>query len=246
MPADKLQDCELLLPERATLHGKLEEHDKALHILVHQLKDSPAAEEYCSWASVNQDQAYRQNLFHQLLSVYLDPDVPGGPQTIAAVDLLNRHANVFDAVRVLDLLPEEWSLPLLRPFLCGALRSSVHAGCTSRVAVGLARAENLQLKHDRVSFTKFVFLNLNMLLFSREASQSSIILISRFMQLKYRGGPILVSEKKGCKLCHNTFSEPDCACLPGGTPVHIHCVTKKALVVPVERQQENAHHSNHT
>ncbi|KAA0713196.1 Transforming growth factor-beta receptor-associated protein 1 -like protein [Triplophysa tibetana] len=195
--SNKLQDSELLLPERATLHGKLEEHDKALHILVHQLKDSPAAEEYCSWASVNQDQAYRQNLFHQLLSVYLDPDVPGGPQTVAAVDLLNRHANVFDAVRVLDLLPEEWSLPLLRPFLCGALRSSVHARCTSRVAVGLARAENLQLKHDR---------------------------------LKYRGGPILVSEKKGCQLCHNTFSEPDCACLPGGKPVHIHCVTKKALI----------------
>lgn len=64
-------------------------------------------------------------------------------------------------------------------------------------------------------------------------------------QLKYRGGPILVSEKKGCQLCHNTFSEPDCACLPGGTPVHIHCVAKKALDLP-KRQHENAHRSNHT
>lgn len=65
-------------------------------------------------------------------------------------------------------------------------------------------------------------------------------------QLKYRGGPILVSEKKGCQLCHNTFSEPECACLPGGRPVHIHCVAKKALNLPVERQHENAHRSNHT
>uniref|UniRef100_A0A671LLB2 Transforming growth factor-beta receptor-associated protein 1 homolog n=1 Tax=Sinocyclocheilus anshuiensis TaxID=1608454 RepID=A0A671LLB2_9TELE len=209
----KIQDSELLLLERATLHGKSEEHDKALHILVHQLKDSAAAEEYCSWASASHDQFYRQNLFHQLLSVYLDPDVPGGAQTVAAVDLLNRNADVFDAVRVLKLLPEEWSLPLLRPFLCGALRASVHARCTSQVAVGLARAQNLQLQHDR---------------------------------LKYRGGPILVSEKKGCQLCHNTFSEPDCACLPGGTPVHIHCVAKKTLNLPVERQQENAHRSSHT
>uniref|UniRef100_A0A8C1EAM2 Transforming growth factor, beta receptor associated protein 1 n=1 Tax=Cyprinus carpio carpio TaxID=630221 RepID=A0A8C1EAM2_CYPCA len=192
-------DSELLLLERATLHGKLEEHDKALHILVHQLKDSAAAEEYCSWASASHDQFYRQNLFHQLLSVYLDPDVPGGVQTVAAVDLLNRNADVFDAVHVLKILPEEWSLPLLRPFLCGALRASVHARCTSQVAVGLARAQNLQLQHDR---------------------------------LKYRGGPILVSEKKGCQLCHNTFSEPDCACLPGGTPVHIHCVAKKTLNLP--------------
>lgn len=147
----KIQDSELLLLERATLHGKLEEHDKALHILVHQLKDSPAAEEYCSWASASQDRSYRQNLFHHLLSVYLDPDLPGGSQTIAAVDLLNRHAEDFDAVRVLKLLPEEWSLPLLRPFLCGALRASVHARCTSQVAVGLARSQNLQLQHDRVS-----------------------------------------------------------------------------------------------
>lgn len=147
----QIQDSELLLPERATLHGKLEEHDKALHILVHQLKDSPAAEEYCSWASGAKDQAYRQNLFHQLLSIYLDPDVPGGPQTVAAVDLLNRHAEDFDAVRVLELLPEEWSLPLLRPFLCGAVRASVHARYTSQIAVRLARAENIQLKHDRVS-----------------------------------------------------------------------------------------------
>lgn len=155
MIVGKIQDSELLLLERATLHGKLEEHDKALHILVHQLKDSAAAEEYCSWASASHDQSYRQNLFHQLLSVYLDPDVPGGAQTVAAVDLLNRNADVFDAVRVLKLLPEEWSLPLLRPFLCGALRASVHARCTSQVAVGLARAQNLQLQHDRVSSHDF-------------------------------------------------------------------------------------------
>lgn len=153
----KIQDSELLLLERATLHGKLEEHDKALHILVHQLKDLPAAEEYCSWASASQDRSYRQKLFHQLLSVYLDPDLLGGAQTIAAVDLLNRHAEDFDAVHVLKLLPEEWSLPLLRPFLCGALRASVHARCTSQVAVGLARAQNLQLQHDRVSSHELCF-----------------------------------------------------------------------------------------
>lgn len=137
--------------ERATLHGKLEEHDKALHILVHQLKNSAAAEDYCTWASEAQDQASRQKLFHQLLSVYLAPDVQGGTQTMEAVDLLNRHADVFDAMQVLELLPEAWSLSLLRPFLCGALRASVHARRTSQVALGLAQAENLQLQHDRVS-----------------------------------------------------------------------------------------------
>ncbi|MCJ8729813.1 hypothetical protein PDJAM_G00111380 [Pangasius djambal] len=209
----KLQDSELLLMERATLHGKLEEHDKALHILVHQLKDSAAAQEYCTWASEAHDHKKREEIFHQLLRVYLDPDVPGGPRTVEAVDLLNRHAEVFDAPKVLELLPEAWSLPLLRPFLCGAVRASMHARHTSQIALGLARAENLQLHHDR---------------------------------LKCRGGPIVVSEKKGCRLCHNTFSEPDCVCLPGGTPVHTHCATQKLKGSPTKRQVDHAHASNHT
>lgn len=149
--AGKLQDSELLLMERATLHGKLEEHDKALHILVHQLKNSAAAQEYCTWASEAHDHKNRGEIFHQLLRVYLDPDVPGGPQTVEAVDLLNHHADVFNAPKVLELLPEAWSLPLLRPFLCGAVRASMHAHRTSQIALGLARAENLQLHHDRVS-----------------------------------------------------------------------------------------------
>ncbi|KAJ8282696.1 hypothetical protein COCON_G00052150 [Conger conger] len=206
----KLQESELLL-ERATLHGKLEEHDKALHILVHQLKDFPAAEAYCLWASASRNQEHRQRLFHLLLGVYLDSDAPGDEHTVAAVDLLNRHAGMFDATQVLCLLPEGWSLQLLRPFLSGALRGAMHARRTSQVALGLARSENLLLKHDR---------------------------------LKYRGGPVVVSEKKGCQLCHNTFTEPDCVCLPGGVPVHTHCAAQRARDSPRKRQSTNP--SNHT
>lgn len=66
------------------------------------------------------------------------------------------------------------------------------------------------------------------------------------VQLKCRGGPIIVSEKKGCHLCHNTFSEPDCVCLPGGTPVHTHCATQKLKGSPTKRQIDHAHTSNHT
>ncbi|XP_062852884.1 transforming growth factor-beta receptor-associated protein 1 homolog [Trichomycterus rosablanca] len=209
----KLKDSELLLTERATLHGKLEEHDKALHILVHQVKNSRAAEDYCIWASEAYDRSYRENVFHQLLRVYLDPDVPGGSRTVEAVDLLNRHADVFDAAKVLELVPEAWSLSLLQPFLCGAVRASMHERRTSQIALGLARAENLQLQHDR---------------------------------LKYRGGPVIISEKKGCHLCHNTFNEPDCVCLPGGIPIHTHCATKRLQDSPSKRQLDHSHTSNHT
>ncbi|KAM4630033.1 transforming growth factor-beta receptor-associated protein 1 homolog [Polymixia lowei] len=216
----KLENSDQLLLERATLHGKLEEHDKALHILVHQLKDFPSAEAYCIWASSSRDSAYRQRLFHLLLGVYLNEDLPGAAQfpgggggelEMAAVDLLNRHGEVFDAVRVLGMLPEGWSLQLLRPFLGRAVRASMHESRTSQLAVGLARSENLQLLHDR---------------------------------LKERKNPVFVSEKKGCHLCHNTFSKPDVVCLPGGVPVHTHCVAQRVKDSPTKRQLTNS--SNHT
>lgn len=212
----KMENCEQLLLERAILHGKLEEHDKALHILVHQLRDFPSAEAFCMWAASGRDSSYQERLFHQLLGVYL-----AGPETaegdgsgdlkMAAVDLLNRHGEVFDAVRVLQLLPEEWSLQLLRPFLARALRASMHASRVSQIALGLSRSENLQLLHDR---------------------------------LKERKKPVFVSERKGCHLCHNTFSEPDVVCLPGAVPVHIHCVAQRVKDSATKKQLCNS--SNHT
>uniref|UniRef100_A0A671TEV7 Transforming growth factor, beta receptor associated protein 1 n=1 Tax=Sparus aurata TaxID=8175 RepID=A0A671TEV7_SPAAU len=212
----KTESCEQLLLERATLHGKLEEHDKALHILVHKLRDFPSAEAFCTWASSSRDSAYRQQLFHLLLGVYLDGNQTAagggnGDLEMAAVDLLNRHGEVFDAVRVLRMLPEGWSLQLLRPFLGRAVSASMHACRTSQIALGLSHSENLQLLHDR---------------------------------LKERKKPIFVSEKKGCHLCHNTFSEPDVVCLPGGVPVHTHCVAQRVRDSPTKRQLTNS--SNHT
>ena len=151
-----MEGCDQLLLERATLHGKLEDHGKALDILVHQLQDYSSAEAYCLWASSSsssQGAACRQQLLHLLLDMYLGggAEERRGDLEMAAVDLLNRHGERFDAVRVLSVLPEGWSLQLLKPFLGRAVRTSVHASRTSRLALGLSRAENLQLLHDRVS-----------------------------------------------------------------------------------------------
>lgn len=151
-----MEDCEQLLLERATLHGKLEEYDKALQILVHKLRDFRSAEAFCMWAASGRDPSYQERLFHQLLGVYLTGNETAeggggsGDLKMAAVDLLNRHGEVFDAVRVLQLLPEEWSLQLLRPFLARAVRASMHASRTSQIALGLSRSEHLQMLHDRV------------------------------------------------------------------------------------------------
>ncbi|XP_060024500.1 transforming growth factor-beta receptor-associated protein 1 isoform X3 [Lagenorhynchus albirostris] len=136
--------------ESAILLGKLEQHEEALRILVHELADFPAAEGYCLWRSEGRAPPYRQRLFQLLLAIYLGPG-PSAPElAVAAVDLLNRRATEFDAAQVLQLLPGTWSVQLLCPFLTGAVRDSVHARRTTQVAMGLAKSENLIYKYDKM------------------------------------------------------------------------------------------------
>ncbi|XP_034613929.1 transforming growth factor-beta receptor-associated protein 1 [Trachemys scripta elegans] len=146
---DKIKGTDLHM-ERAILYGKLEEHDKALHILVHELKDFSAAEDYCIWSSESKDLPYRQRLFHMLLLVYLNPGSSDCELVMAAVDLLNNHAAEFDAARVLQLVPDSWSVQLLSPFLTRAMRESIHTKRMTQITLGLAKAENLIYKHDKV------------------------------------------------------------------------------------------------
>lgn len=148
-PTERVQRASLPM-ESAILHGKLEEHEKALYILVHELRDFSAAEDYCLWRSEGRDPPYRQQLFHTLLAIYLSPG-PSAPElAVAAVDLLNHHATEFDATQVLQLLPGTWSVQLLCPFLTGAMRDSIHTRRTTQVALGLAKSENLIYKYDKV------------------------------------------------------------------------------------------------
>lgn len=147
---DKIKDTDMHM-ERAILHGKLEEHDQALDILVHHLKDFSAAESYCMWNSEGREAPYRKRLFQLLLSSYLSPSTPANTLTVAAVDLLNNHPTEFDAATVLHLLPQEWSVQLLCPFLAGAMREHVHSLRMSQVAVGLARAENIIYKKEKLN-----------------------------------------------------------------------------------------------
>ncbi|XP_025923850.1 transforming growth factor-beta receptor-associated protein 1 isoform X3 [Apteryx rowi] len=146
---DKIRGTDLHM-ESAILYGKLEEHEKALHILVHELKDFHAAEEYCIWNSENRGLQYRQRLFHMLLSVYLNTGTSDCALVMAAVDLLNNHAAEFDAALVLQLVPDNWSVQLLCPFLAGAVRQSIHTTRMTQIALGLAQAENLIYKHEKV------------------------------------------------------------------------------------------------
>ncbi|GLH03240.1 Transforming growth factor-beta receptor-associated protein 1 [Gryllus bimaculatus] len=142
----KMQEANLP-EETAILYGKLEEHRKALDILIGQLKDFSAAEKYCVTNSEGKDIRYRNNLFFTLLTTYLNPKLD--PEVREeymrpAMDLLNARPVDFDAVKVMEILPSNWSIAGLEPFLRGALRASMHRYRMSKLEAALARGENLQ------------------------------------------------------------------------------------------------------
>uniref|UniRef100_A0A3Q0SAW6 Si:ch211-266g18.9 n=1 Tax=Amphilophus citrinellus TaxID=61819 RepID=A0A3Q0SAW6_AMPCI len=131
-----------LHPEKAILLGRAGEHCQALQMLVHEEKDLQAAEAYCCRAVQDQGSQFRQVHLLTLLQIYLSSkDLTG-----AAVDLLNNHPQVFALEKVLQLLPESWSVQLVSQFLIGSLRENFHQRQMGRLQQALARAELLRHK----------------------------------------------------------------------------------------------------
>lgn len=138
-----------LLQEMAILHGKLEEHAEALDILVHRLQDHKAAEEHCILFSKSRSKIYRQKLFADLLRIYLNQNLSRekqGELLGPALHLLNSELSDFDAEKVIQMIPDHWSIAIIDQFLHRALRNVVHARRTCRIHQALAKVENVQVK----------------------------------------------------------------------------------------------------
>lgn len=141
--------------ECAILYGKLEEHDKALRILVHKLRDYGAAQNYCLVNSQGKEPSYRKRLFHILLGVYLDPNYERRDMLVTpAVALLNSSVAEFDTIKVLQLLPDNWSVGLLSQFLTRAVRSSMHNSRMTRIERMMSRVENLRSKETCIELQR--------------------------------------------------------------------------------------------
>ncbi|KAI0227374.1 Transforming growth factor-beta receptor-associated protein 1 [Lamellibrachia satsuma] len=145
----KIRDTELY-PECAILYGKLAEHEKALDILVTKLNDFGAAENYCITASQGRDIACRKHLFQTLLGIYLRPDNETSSLTSAAIALLNNNRADFDTEKVLQLLPDNWSMGLISQFLSSSIRKTINGSRMSRVEHMLARGAYLQAKQESI------------------------------------------------------------------------------------------------
>ncbi|XP_039640941.1 transforming growth factor-beta receptor-associated protein 1 isoform X4 [Perca fluviatilis] len=140
--------------EKAILLGRTGEHSQALQVLVHQEGDLQAAEAYCCRAAQGRDSQFRQTLLLTLLQIYLSSEA----LTSAAVDLLNNNPRVFVAEKIIQLLPDSWSIQLVSQFLVRSLRESFHQRQMVRLQKALGQVECMRHKaiwQMQASNTKF-------------------------------------------------------------------------------------------
>ncbi|KAG1699826.1 Transforming growth factor-beta receptor-associated protein 1 [Nymphon striatum] len=123
---------------------QLNEHEKALKILVFELEDYSQAEEYCV---INSDRA------HQLMSF----DFFSKNQDellVPALTLLNSNNAEFDSVKVLKMIPENWSVHTVNSFLKRTLRKSLHKKRMLRTEKALSRCEDLQVQFNKLQLNR--------------------------------------------------------------------------------------------
>lgn len=132
--------------QKAILHGKLGENEKALDILVNSLHDYALAEKYCDDMSKAKS-VIKSKLLLQLLTLYLHPRRESDKEnfTSLAVDLINSRACDMNGSRVIAMLPEHWNISIILPALRTFSRSILHSKRMTSVKKNLQQSSNNQL-----------------------------------------------------------------------------------------------------
>ncbi|GAB6022054.1 transforming growth factor, beta receptor associated protein 1 [Chamberlinius hualienensis] len=182
--------------EASILYGKLNEHDKALGLLVHQLNDWQAAVRHCEFYSKGKNCEYKKQIFTQLLRIYLDPQLEVDRQEELfhpAMELLNSESADFDLVSVLSILPTRWSVGAVDTFLHRILAGRSSESRRKLLEKNLAKVENVQVKWKL------------------------------YLQ---RRSPIYVNEEDACDICGKSLDESSVVRFPSGHVTHVSCSNK--------------------
>ncbi|KAG0335759.1 Vam6/Vps39-like protein [Podila horticola] len=132
--------------ERAILLSRIGQHDQALNIYVHKLRNFQAAEEYCVKNYDSTDTT--KNVYLLLLKVYLKPPNREKPMLEPALDILTRHGSQIDPQAVLGLLPASTRIDQLFPFFEKSIRESNKAKHMDMIVKNLLKAERLQTQEQ--------------------------------------------------------------------------------------------------
>ena len=141
--------------EEAILHGKLNEHNRALDILVNRLHDTELAERYCDDIA-GKNSTMKATLLGLLLSCYLNPIDQNNKDkfTVLAIELLNKRSDDMNGHQALSCLPEHWNISVILPALRKICRNETHTQRMTSVAKHLHKGENIQLRNKLISLTR--------------------------------------------------------------------------------------------
>ncbi|KAG0198890.1 Vam6/Vps39-like protein [Mortierella sp. GBA30] len=132
--------------ERAILLSRIGQHDQALNIYVHKLKNFQAAEEYCNKNYDSRDPT--KNVYLLLLKVYLKPPNREKPMLEPALDILTRHGTHIDPTAVMALLPASTRVDQLFKFFEKSIRESNKTKHMDMIVKNLLKAERLQTQEQ--------------------------------------------------------------------------------------------------
>ncbi|KAF9585929.1 Vacuolar morphogenesis protein 6 [Lunasporangiospora selenospora] len=132
--------------ERAILLSRIGQHDQALNIYVHKLRNFQAAEEYCVKNFDSSDPT--KNVYLLLLKVYLKPPNKEKPMLEPALDILTRHGNHINPTAVLNLLPPSTKVDQLFKFFEKSIRESNKTKHMDMIVKNLLKAERLQTQEQ--------------------------------------------------------------------------------------------------
>jgi len=138
-----------LYEERAILLSRIGQHEAALNIYAHKLKNIQLAEEYCA-RHYNSEREESRDVYLSLFQVYLRPPPPQKPMIEPAMNLLNRHYQRIDTPKALDLLPADIPISQLYPFFEAVLRDVTKNRRNNQVVKNLLKAEHLQIREQLI------------------------------------------------------------------------------------------------
>ncbi|CAG8564725.1 9381_t:CDS:10, partial [Ambispora gerdemannii] len=132
---------------RAKLLSRLGQHDQALHIYVHKLKDEKMAEEYCI-KKYNDKNNPIKKVFLSLLRVYLKPSDGEEVMIEPALRLLSRHGTHVNASEAIEMLPPNIKVSQLYGFVEKYIRESNRNRNMNMIVKNLLKADQSQAQEQ--------------------------------------------------------------------------------------------------
>ncbi|KAJ5072391.1 cnh domain containing [Anaeramoeba ignava] len=127
-----------LFEEKALLLSRLNQHEKALEIYIHNLDNFEKAEEYCQ--KYYSQEGESEKVYFYLLKQYLAP-LKSEPNIQKSFEILNRYHQKINPEQVFAILPKDLYLLDLYPYIDSVMNEKINSKRTYEITKNLLKAE---------------------------------------------------------------------------------------------------------